>query len=372
VKIALIQDSLLIKGGSERVFQYMVEAFPEADIFTLAYNPQTAWPDFKKFEINTSWANGFIQDHARFKVLFPLGAKIFEYSNLKGYDLIISSSATVAKYISRFDGLHVCYCYYPTRAIWNPDGYFNNGGLKEKVFRILLPYLRRQDMAASKRVDKFIAISVCSQAAIKKIYGRESEVICSPIDFDHFRKGALEEKGDHYLIVSRLEHWKKLDYAIDAFNQLGLPLKVIGSGKEEASLKSMAKENIYFMGNIDDAGLVREYGRAKAVIFTPELEYGLVPLEANAAGTPVIALGRGGVTETMIPARYCDVGDEQATALFFDTPTASALIEAVEQFDGIDFDRGALTRHAAKYSIPAFKTSLRDYIAKLTNERGLS
>ena len=372
IKIALIQDSLLIKGGSERVFQYIVETFPEADIFTLAYNSQTTWPGFKDYKINTSWANGFIQDHARFKDSFVLGMKIFERWNFKGYDLILSSSATVAKYITRFDGLHVCYCYYPTRAIWNPDGYFKSNGYKQKIFRGLLSYLRRKDMASAQRVYKFIAISRCSQSAIMKIYGRKSYVIHSPIDFDQFKAGAVEKKDNHYLIVSRLEHWKNLDYAIDAFNKLGLPLKIIGNGKEEASLKSMAKRNIHFLGNVDDAELASEYGRAKAVIFTPELEYGLVPLEANAAGTPVIALGRGGVLETMIPVRSDYADGKIATALFYDSPSAPALIDAIRRFEKIEFNKCNLIRHASKYSVPLFKTSLKDYIIKLINGRGYS
>lgn len=360
-KIALIQDSLLIKGGSERIFQYLIEAFPEADIYTLAYNDRHAWPEFTKYKIKTSWANWFIRDHSRFKLLFPVVSQIMKYWNLSGYDVILSSSATVAKYLSRFDGVHVCYCYFPTRAIWNPDGYFNSDGFKEKVFRAMLPFLKKQDLAAAKRVHQFIAISMSTQAAIQDIYGRKSKIINCPIDFDHFNKGQLEKKGDHYLIVSRLEHWKQLTYAIEAFNNLGLPLRIVGTGNEEAKLKSIANENIHFVGSVDDAVLVQEYGKAKAVIFTPELEYGLVPLEANAAGTPVIALGRGGVTETMVPVT--DASDtSQATAVFFDAPTSVSLIDAIKRFNNLSFNSHALVEHARGYSIPRFQKSMREYI----------
>ena len=364
-KIALIQDSLLIKGGSERIFQYMVEAFPDADIFTLAYNPLTTWPAFKRYQINTSWANPFIQSHARFKILFPFATQVMKNWELKGYDVVLSSSATVAKYVSRIDGLHVCYCYYPTRAIWNPDGYFNNNGLKERAFRAVLPHLRKQDLIAAQNVDQFIAISKATQAAIKEIYGLPSEVMSCPIDFDRFKHGRYEEKMDYFLIVSRLEHWKQVGYAIEAFNKLGLPLKIIGSGSEEIALKSIAKDNIHFLGDVDDSTLAQEYGRAKAVIFTPELEYGLVPLEANAAGTPVIALGKGGVTETMVPANNAVDTSTSPTAVFFDEPSSTALSNAIRFFDRVEFDRDELIAHASRYSIPAFKSQIQDYIDKL-------
>ena len=170
---------------------------------------------------------------------------------------------------------------------------------------------------------------------------------------------------DHYLIVSRLEHWKQVGYAIEAFNKLGLPLKIIGSGSEEIALKSIAKDNIHFLGDVDDSTLAQEYGRAKAVIFTPELEYGLVPLEANAAGTPVIALGKGGVTETMVPANNAVDTSTSPTAVFFDEPSSTALSNAIRFFDRVEFDRDELIAHASRYSIPAFKSQIQDYIDKL-------
>ncbi len=364
MKLALVQDQLLIKGGSERIFQYMVEEFPEADIFTSAYNSDNTWPEFKKYNIKTTWANSFIRNHDQFKNFYPLLTIIFNNLDLFGYDVILSSSATVAKYISRFNGTHLCYCYFPTRAIWNTDAYFekSSNSLKVSLFRVLLSYFKRQDIAASKRVNKFIAISEHSRSAIAQIYARDSDVLLCPIDFEHFKQGTTEEKGNHYLIVSRLERWKRLDYAIEAFNSLGLPLRVIGSGADGNEIKSMARENIQFLGNVDDDNLVKEYGRAKAVIFTPELEYGLVPLEANAAGTPVIAYGKGGVTETMQPANQQVSVGMSPTALFYYEQTPEALIASVKEFERMSFDRMSLVRHAEKFNIPEFKRSLRNQV----------
>ena len=364
MKLALIQDQLLIKGGSERIFQYMVEEFPEADIFTSAYSPHNTWPEFKKYKIKTTWANSFVRTHDQFKNFYPLLTNIFKNLDIFGYDIILSSSATVAKYISRFDGVHICYCYFPTRAIWNTDAYFKKSSknIKTLVFRALLPYLKRQDLAASRRVHKFIAISDHSRRAIAKIYDRSADVLFCPIDFEHFKKGITEEKGNHYLIVSRLERWKRLDYAIEAFNRLGLPLRIIGSGADGEEIKSLARDNIQFLGNVDDANLVKEYGKAKAVIFTPELEYGLVPLEASAAGTPVIAYGKGGVTETMQPVNEQLQGARPPTALFFYEQTPESLMAAVKEFEQITFDRMALVSHAEKFNIPSFKNALRNQV----------
>lgn len=370
MKLALIQDQLLTKAGSERMFQYMVEEFPEADIFTSVYNPNTTWPEFQKYKIITIWPNYFIKNHSQFKIFFPLLANVFKYWNFHGYDIILSSSATVAKYISRFDGIHICYCYFPTRAIWNTDAYFNksNRDIKASLFRIMLPYFQKQDISASQRVSKYIAISEYSRHAIAQIYGREAEVLHCPVDVEHFRQGNSEKKEEHYLIVSRLERWKRLDYAIEAFNRLKLPLRIIGSGSDANEMKSMARSNIEFLGNVSDADLVKEYGRAKAVIFTPELEYGLVPLEANAAGTPVIAYGRGGVTETMCPVNQhfgIEKNLSSPSAIFFDEQSPDSLINAINEFEHTSFDRSDLVRHAERFNIPSFKRALRKYVEEV-------
>ena len=176
-----------------------------------------------------------------------------------------------------------------------------------------------------------------------------------------FAAGAGEEKTGRYLMVGRLERWKRTDYAIEAFNRLGLPLDVIGTGPEEESLRAAAKNNIRFLGRIDDEGLIKAYGAARAVIFTPELEYGLVPLEAAAAGTPTIALGKGGVLETMIGPD--DTAGRAPAAVFFMEQTPEALIAAVRRFEGMVFRGKDLLAHAASFGIPEFRRKLRAIVA---------
>jgi len=359
LKIALIQDSLLICAGSERVFKCMVEEFPEADIFTLAYNSKTTCPSFGNYKINTSWANMFIRSHSVFKLLFPISTYIMQYWDFNSYDIIISSSATTAKYISKFKGKHFCFGYFPTRAIWDYKRYFIKSNFFSFIFKLMLPYLKYRDIKAANRVTQFISQSEVSKKAFNVIYGNDSSIINSPIDYNKFKVGISENKSDYYLIVSRLEQWKKLEYAIKAFNELDINLKIIGAGPLEKKLKSMAKTNIQFLGKVSDYTLVKLYGRAKALIFTPSLEYGLPPLEANAAGTPVIAFGEGAINETMLPFT---TNKSFYTALFFDKQNKKSLIDAIITFENISFDRQKLSNYAKNFSEENFRLKLREFV----------
>jgi len=362
MKIAVIHDSLVVSGGSERVFLNILEEFKEADVYTLAYNPKKVSSQFKNYKIKTSFLNPFIKNHTSFRAFFPIATYLMQHWDFSKYDLIITSSATTAKYISKFKGKHICYCYYPTRAIWECHKYFNSNDLKGMAFRAILPYFQERDLAASKRVDKFIGISQESAKAIENYYGKKAEMVFSPIDYEKFKLGLREKKSDNYLIVSRLVHWKKLEYAIEAFNQCGAPLKIIGTGSEEKKLTAMAKNNIMFLGNVDDATLVKEYGKARALIFTPELEYGLTPIEANAAGTPVIAYGKGAVLETMIPYNPSNKNATSHTAVFFDHQTPESIIDAIKIFENLKFDRHELTKHASQFGIELFRKKLRSIV----------
>jgi glycosyltransferase involved in cell wall biosynthesis len=367
VKIALIQDELVTSGGSERVFLYMAQEFPEADLFTLCYNRSTTWPEFSGLEITTSLLDRFISTHRRFSSLFPIGTKVMQRWDFRDYDLILTSSATTAKYIRRFDAPHICYCYYPTRAIWEYERYFGEApGLQARIFKQLLPYFKRQDRQAAERVSHFVAISESSREAIRKYYQRDAEVLYSPIDFDRFSVGTRYENGPRFLLVSRLERWKLIDYAIEAFNALGLPLDIVGTGSDGTRLRKLAGDTIAFRGSLDDDALIRAYGEARAVISTPEIEYGLVPLEANAAGTPVIALGRGGVLETMVGTD--DPAGRPATAVLYSDPSAKALYDAVRQFEGMEFLPSNLQDRASEFAIPAFRTGLRSIVERVTAE----
>jgi glycosyltransferase involved in cell wall biosynthesis len=358
-RIALVHDFLCSIGGSERIFQYICEEFPEADAYTLAYNASKTLPYFTNRDIRTTWLNTFVQSRDAFRWSFPVATYAMESLDLSQYDIVLTSSATVAKYVKVPNGKHICYCYIPTRAIWHFDEYFR-GSFKAKALKPFLPYLRKRDYAAAQRIDKFVAISEASKSYIKRYYQRCSQIINCPINLDQFAPS--QNRKDYYLIVSRLDQWKRVDYAIDAFNRMGLPLRIVGTGECESQLKSMAKSNITFVGRVDDAALAQEYSQAIAVIFTPLLEYGLTPLEANASGTPVICYGKGGITETMIPLASNKPSTVPPTAVFFYEQTADALIDAVQRFDATKFKTDDLIKHASHWGVPAFKRNIRSVV----------
>jgi glycosyltransferase involved in cell wall biosynthesis len=356
VRVALVHDYLCTYGGSDRVFSYMCEAIPEADVYTLALNRRRTLRYFAaRSDIRTTWMNGLVRDPATFRLWFPLATYAMQRLDLGAYDLVISSAATVARYVRAPRGRHVCYCYIPTRAVWQFDEYFGDS-LKGKSFRPLLPFLKRRERETARHTDEYIAISAVSQAEILRCYGRPSRILPCPVDVGRFQVSA--DRKPHFLIVSRLERSKRVDYAVEAFSRLGLPLRIVGTGPEFGRLRRLAAANVEFLGAIDDAALAREYATARAVVYTPMNEYGLTPLEANASGTPVIAYGAGGTLETMRPAETDD-GATDATAIFFDTQSAEALSQAVRRFERLSFDPRALRRHAERWSVEAFQVELR-------------
>ena len=364
MRMAIVLDQLFGMAGSERVAQYICEEFAEADVYTLAYNPETTFPYFSNRNIRTTWLNGFVRSTSAFRWSFPLATYVMQSLNLKDYDAVLSCSATVAKYVSAPKGKHLCYCYIPTRALWHFEEYFKPS-LRALAMKPLLSYLRNRDYQAAQRVDHFIAISEISKQYISSYYKKLASVIHCPVDLTLFRP--VRERKDHYLMVSRLESWKKLEFAIEAFNGLGLPLRIVGSGPEEGRLRSIAKRNVVFVGTIDDAALAAEYSEARAVVFPPYLEYGLIPLEANACGTPVICYGKGGVTETMIPVNGHNHSVGPPTAVFFKEQTAAALIQAVREFEGCEFSRDNLVRHAEFWGVPEFRRRIRAAVTSFVN-----
>ena len=360
MRIALVHDALCCVGGAERVFKYLCEEFEEADIYTLCYNPNETLDYFNSKIINTTWLNNIIKTPKLVRIFYPLAAIAMKKINLDNYDLVISSSASIAKYVSAKNGKHISYCYYPTRALWEPEKYFGKS-FWLYFLKPFLKYFQNQDKTLTERVDSFIAISNDTKKYIKKYYDRSSDVIFCPIETEKYF--SLNEKSDYFLLVSRLIKWKKVDYAIEAFNELGLPLKIIGTGDEERYLKSIANKNIEFLGFVEDEQLYIEYSKARAVIFTPLLEYGLIPLEANASGTPVIAYGYAGVTETMIPYNEkTNTKDNKPTAVFFNEQSKESLIEAIKIFEKIKFNKNDLISHASKWSVNSFKNKFRNYI----------
>jgi glycosyltransferase involved in cell wall biosynthesis len=305
----------------------------------------------------------------RKKYLLPLAAIAPETIDLKDFDLVISSSSSFAKgIIVKPKTIHISYCHTPTRFLW--DWYFEYlkenklGAIKRAFVIVILHYLRIWDKSVSDRVDFFIANSIATQNRITKFYRLNSKVIYPPVDtkkIDSSGEDNRVKEKKYFLIVSRLSAYKKIDDAIEAFNKLDWPLYIIGDGDQKAYLKSIAGKNITFLGFVKKDDLLAYYQNARALIFPGEDDFGITPVEAMSAGTPVIALRKGGAKETII---------EGITGQFFDHSVAPLIAEAVVRFveDEKKYDRNIISRHAEKFSRERFETEIRDYVQNAVNE----
>jgi glycosyltransferase involved in cell wall biosynthesis len=248
----------------------------------------------------------------------------------------------------------------PTRALWQSDGYFGKSPVG-RLIRPALGLLQSRDVRAADRIDQMLTISAASQEMIARCYRRNADILYCPIDTDRFSPQG--RKKDHFLIVSRFDHWKRLDYAVEAFRRLDYPLRIVGKGPEEAYLKSIAGPRTEFVGTVSDEQLAIEYSMARALVFTPFIEGGMTVVEANACGTPTICYGAGGIPELQIDT--CErerKGDP--TSVFFHEQTPEAVIEAVRKFEAFSFEPAALVRHAVQFSVPQFKSRMRSFVEK--------
>lgn len=354
-KVALVHDWLTGQRGGEKVLEVLVEIFPEAPIYTLFHFPGTQVPDIEQKQIVTSFLQKwpFLKTKYRsYLPLFPLAAELFD---LQDYDYLISSSHCVAKgVVPRPDALHVCYVHSPMRYAWNQ--YFSYFSPKKLNFfgRIVIPpvvhHLRLWDESSSHRVDYFIANSKTVASRIKRYYRREAEVIHPPVDTQFFLPSS--DRGDYYLIVSALVPYKRIDLAIAAFNRTGYSLRIVGQGPDYKKLRKMAKMNIEFLGSLGDDDLLSSYQRAKALILPGEEDFGITSLEAQSCGVPVIAYGRGGATETVVPGR---------SGLFFSELTVESLIEVLDKFQGLELNKNNIRENALGFSKDKFKDKMTSY-----------
>ena len=287
----------------------------------------------------------------------PLAIRQFD---LTGYDLIISSSHCVAKgVITPKKSLHISYCYTPMRYIWDMyEQYFGNSKIYVKiVMKILRPVLQKWDIKTSRNVDHFITISKYIQERIKRLYNRDSIVIYPPVNTDFFDFPAVDmpERKDYYLAVSAFAPYKRIDLIIETFNENGLPLKIVGSGQEEKRLKQMAKKNIEFLGWRNDEELKSYYQSCKALVFPGEEDFGIVPVEAQSCGSPVIAYFKGGAVETIISGK---------TGVFFEEQTAESLTRAIATFEQMQFNSNEISEHAKIFGLKFFRENISKFIEK--------
>ena len=338
MKIALVHDYLTQKGGAERVFELLCQFFPLADVFTSLYDPQQTI-DLSSRLVQTSALQSIPGAKKYFRLLAPFYYAAFRSLDLQDYDLIISSSSSFAKAVRKRPGAqHICFCHNVTRFLWDTRTYLREykdyqtfSLVLEKVFQAM----RQVDLNSAQEPDIYIANSSVVAARIQKFYGRNAVVINYPIDSSKF--SFSNYKDDFYLISSRLLSYKRIDVAIEAFNWLGWPLVVVGSGPEREYLESKALDNIQFLGYVSDELRMHLMATARAVIIVGLEDYGLVPVEANVSGTPAIAYGAGGVLDTQVPGQ---------TGILFKPQTPEALQAALLESQEKQWDYGKIRHHA--------------------------
>ncbi len=357
MRIAFVHEYLNQFGGAERTLAVLAEMFPTAPIYTLLYDEKATRGLFKGRVVNTSFLQKFpgaVKHHEWYPLLMPLAIEQFDFSV---FDVVISISASFAKgIITKPATRHICYCLTPPRFLWDNSQKFGKDFGFPFLIRFasqpLISYLRMWDHSAADRVDEFWRISDFVGQRIQKYYRQPSRLIYPPVDISKFPISNLKFEP-YFLMVGRLVSYKKFDVAIKAFNELRLPLKIIGAGPEMKRLKKLAHANIEFLDQVSDDELGRYYRGTKALVFPQEEDFGIVPLEAMASGRPVIAYRGGGAEETII---------ENETGIFFETQTPEAIIEAVKKFDGYKFSPIRCRVQAEKFSTDVFRKNIFKYL----------
>jgi glycosyltransferase involved in cell wall biosynthesis len=348
-KVALVHDWLTGQRGGEKVLEVFAEIFPDAPIFTLFHFPGSQVEKIEERIIKTSFLQKmpFLQKRYRWYLpFFPLAVELFD---LQEFDFILSSSHCVAKgAIPRPDALHISYVHSPVRYAWNQYfAYFSPdrlGFFSRRIVPPLIHRLRQWDVMSLTRVDHFFANSKTVARRIYRYYRRKAEVVYPPVDTELFQPS--DRQGDYYLLVSALVPYKRIDLAIAAFNRNGLKMKIVGMGPDHKKLKKEAHANIEFLGFLSPQDLLQAYQGARALLMPGEEDFGINALEAQACGVPVVAYGRGGATETILP---------QKTGLFFEALTPDSLQAALDKFQTIPFNKAAIRENALAYSRHLFK-----------------
>lgn len=357
MKVALVHDFLTQYGGAEKVLEVLHEIWPEAPVYTLFYDQKDLGDKFNHWDIRVSPIQNLPFGISHYRWYLGLMPVAIERFDLRNYDLVVSSSSAYAKgVLTHPHTKHVCYCYSPTRYLWSDAyDYLKGLGGAEKIFKKLLPplltYLRNWDYLAAQRPDKLVAISRFIAERICKYYRREpSAVIYPPIETEKFLLS--EQIDNYYLLISRLRPYKRIDLAIQAFNKLKIPLKIIGTGHDK-SLRQIAGPYIEFVGSVSDEEKAEHLSHCRALIFPQEEDFGLVAVEAMASGRPVIAYRAGGALEIV---------EENKTGVFFNEQTWESLAEAVIKFDAQKFNPALIKERAERFSKARFRQEFLEVV----------
>jgi glycosyltransferase involved in cell wall biosynthesis len=363
MKIALVHDYLVQHGGAERVLECFCEIFPEAPIYTLVYDQKIMGKTFANRRIYTSSLQKIPLAKTRHRIFPPLMPAAIEEFDFSMYDVVLSDSSSYAKgIITGPDTLHICYMHNPMRYAWDDcqkyteDFYYP--WFVKKFIPLMMNYIRMWDRASSERIDFLLANSKFVAKRIEKYYQKKSLVVNPPVDVARFTPS--EKVGNYFLLAGRLMKYKQHDIVIEAFNQIGLPLKIIGRGPEEKKLKSMANENIEFLGRVSDKELAKHYAECRAFIFPQEEDFGIVAIEALASGRPVIAYRGGDIIEHI---------EDGMEGVLFDEQTSAGIIQAIQEFDHLKFDAKHNRKKALKFDREIFKAKIKKIVEEKFAEK---
>ncbi|WP_320167920.1 glycosyltransferase [Mangrovibacterium marinum] len=366
MKIALVHDELIRRGGAEQVTLLMHKAFPGAPIYTTCYNSATTYSEFKDCDIRTSWLNRFIKDEKNLKrFFFPFSFWSMRSLNLNEFDVVFMSTTTYGKFIKpNKNALVVSFTHYPFRLAWFPESYNQvkeSSGLKKTLFGLLVKTLREMDYKAAQRIDFHITNTPKIKTILENCYQTTNAVSVIPASIvcDNFIVKEFPSE-DFYLLVSRFEPYKKVDLVIEAFNELpDKRLIVVGKGSQKDYCRKIAGPNVEFKEGISTEELKELYANCKAFLFPQEEDYGLTPIEANASGRPVIAYGKGGVTYTTIPY---DGDSKRCTAIYFDEQNKEKLIQAIQLCEQLEFNPHFIRKHAEQFDEKVFIEKIRNFV----------
>ncbi|HKR91487.1 glycosyltransferase [Novosphingobium sp.] len=325
-RVALVHYWLVSMRGGERVLERLLDMFPGADVFTHVYDPEKVSAKIRAANVRETFIGRLPGARKYYQKYLPLMPMALEELDFRGYDLVISSESGPAKgIITSPDSLHLCYCHSPMRYLWDhyPDYKASAGGFSRIMMPTMFHRLRQWDVSSASRVDGIVANSSFIARRIGKVWGRDARVVHPPVAVEEFRPS--EEVTNRYLWVSQMTPYKRADIALEAFNRMGVPALMVGDGEMFKHISTHAGPNVEVRRRLSFDELKQAYATAKALVFTPEEDFGIVPVEANASGRPVIAYGHGGVTDSIIDGK---------TGLFFREQTVDALCDALERFEG--------------------------------------
>lgn len=365
LRVAIVHYWFVGRAGGERVVEALAELFPQADLFSLVAERSVMAPILQSRKLQTSFLQripGSRKYHRHFLLLQPLALEQFDLSE---YDLVISSESGPAKgVITSSKTCHICYCHSPMRYIWEmyPSYRRGMGPVVGAIFLLVAHYMRLWDYASAGRVDYFVANSRFVASRIRKYYGRQSTVIHPPVEAAAAQLGG--RPGDYYLAVGRLVDYKRFDLAVSACTQLGRPLKVIGAGPQLKALRRMAGPTVEFLGQVSDEELRRHLAGCRALLFPGEEDFGIVPVEAQSFGRPVIAYASGGALETVRGILPGATAGEEPTGVLFTEQSSSALVNAILDFEAMEseFCPQSIREHALQFDSEIFKRKMTDFI----------